>query len=552
MRIRVKLILAVLPPFLAALLLSGLGACLAARHGAIRAAEERLGLKARALEAYALSRWEPLSEEERSGRPDRAEASRQAVRVYAAALLRRESEMILAIDASGAVALQSGGAGVGEEERAALAERLRQTPDGWMELQAGGVERVAQAFLFPPFGWQVLVSEEKAAVYRPVTRLMMQSAAVAAAAVLLVLALLLAGGGSLARILRQVTGAMDQLTGDAGLSNRVKANRRDEAGKLARAFNAMANRLEQAGGQARRQVAAATRARSREQAIRIVFQKYAPRQVVERFLGTPEPRLVGESRVVAVLSAGIHGFVRLSRELAPAEAVGLLNRCFGPMVEVIAGRRGLVDKYIGEAVLAFFGTPVQRADDARQAVLAALDLLQALEPLRREQESAGRPGFQLGIGLSYGAATVGHIGCERRMEYTVIGEVVDLASRLERLTAAYQQEILFSESVFARVRKSLPCRLIDKVQIDGRGRGVRIYTARRTLADPAREAWNHYHTGLRHYYRRDFQMAIQRFRMVQRLLAGDPVSAMYIRRCTACLRNPPPPGWQGTALVSGR
>jgi class 3 adenylate cyclase len=209
-----------------------------------------------------------------------------------------------------------------------------------------------------------------------------------------------------------------------------------------------------------------------------------------------------------------------------------------------------VDKYMGDAIMAFFGSPLKRPDDALQAVLSALEMQEALAAFNRHQAEIGQAAFTIGIGINYGPVTVGNIGSEKKMNYTVIGDMVNLASRLESLTKIYKLDLIFSESVHQQVQGTLPCRLVDKVQVRGKSQGERIFTARRALEEAEKKAWALHHEALERYYRREFAEAAALFQEVSALLPGDVVSARFFDDCQGFLSQPPPPDWTGVRVFT--
>jgi class 3 adenylate cyclase len=334
------------------------------------------------------------------------------------------------------------------------------------------------------------------------------------------------------------------------LSKRVAVLYRDEIGRLGHTFNLMTTELENAYDQIKSFAFKAVIAKSKETKIRNIFQKYVPKTVIEQFFANPESMLVGENRVLAVLFSDIRGFTPIAERLRPAEIVESLNQYFALMVDVILNHNGVVDKYIGDAIMAFFGAPVRHKDDALQSVYSGLAMIETLKDFNRWQAKKGRPDFRIGVGINYGPVTVGNIGSEKKMDYTVIGDMVNLASRIEGLTKQYREPILISESVYKKTSKDLHCRLIDRVVVKGKTQGVRIYTARKTLNSDKKEAWKLHQVGLDLYYGRQFREAAECFTEVKETLVDDRCSDLFLERCRLYMKSPPPEDWDGLVEIT--
>jgi adenylate cyclase len=214
--------------------------------------------------------------------------------------------------------------------------------------------------------------------------------------------------------------------------------------------------------------------------------------------------------------------------------------------------KGIVDKYIGDAIMAIFGAPVMHEDDALASVLASLEMREALESFNERQKAAGFPEFQTGVGINFGEVTVGNIGTEKKMDYTVIGDNVNLASRLEGLTKQYHQGIIISESLYERVKEKVPCRLIDLVTVKGKTRGVKIYSVKKTLEAAEREAWQMNEAAMTAYTNRRFAEAARMFQEVGRRLPGDFPSAQLRDRCLQYEKEPPPADWDGAEVMKSK
>ncbi len=548
MRIRTKIIWIVLPLLFATLLITGIISSESARSGITRIAVAALGFKAQQLNKYMESQWDLLVTNKLSTNPDYVTVAKNAVQSYANTIIGSSTELIFAIDSSGTVQMSTSPVRLSASEQQHLAELYKNNYIGWVDLTVGGKERVGQTFFFTPFGWCVFVTNEKAVFFQEVTNITIQSVVVLLVSVVLSLVLLIVFSLYLTRPITTVVGAMRNIITYNDLSSRVTVEYKDEIGELANTFNIMIGELEKAYKQIKDFAFQAVLAQKNEHKVRNIFQKYVPKDVIDNFIASPESMLVGENRVVAILFSDIRSFTTISEGYMPDELVQALNRYFSIMVDIIMGRNGIIDKYIGDAIMAIFGAPVKHDDDALQAVLSGMEMQEALHEFNRGQKAAGRPEFKIGVGINYGEVTVGNIGSEKKMDYTIIGDNVNLGSRLEGLTKQYHQELIFSTNVYRKVKHKLHCRLVDKVVVKGKTTGEKIFTAKRSLTEDEAIAWRDYHDGLKAYYRRDFPQAIKYFERTLKILPGDPLANDFIQRSADFLKSPPPPEWEGLEI----
>ncbi|MDR2552362.1 MAG: adenylate/guanylate cyclase domain-containing protein [Treponema sp.] len=555
MKIRSKIILVVLPLIVVTLVLAGAASYFTAARGISRIARQFLSFKAEELEKYAANQWELLVENGYAGRPDMVLAAQNSLEIYARSIVLSDTEIILGLDGEGKTAMSTSALDILPEERAPLLEKLREESGGLVSARIGGKERVFRGFYFTPFQWYVLLTEETGAFYRELNEITIQTVVVIAAAAAAAVILLLLFARFLTNPLGRVVRAMNGIIAGGDLGSRVEVEYRDETGKLAHTFNLMLGELERAYRQIKRFAFEAVLAGKKEQRIRQIFQKYVPKDLIDKFFAAPESMLVGDNRVLAILFSDIRSFTTISENMAPDDLVNSLNRYFSGQVDIIMNRNGIVDKYIGDAIMAFWGAPVRRADDAPQAVLSALDMIDGVKVFNEKQRELGKPEFHIGIGINYGTVTVGNIGSERKMDYTVIGDMVNLASRMEGLTKTYHAEILISETLCEALQKqgaSLPVRLLDTVAVKGKTRGVKIYTVKRSLSPAEGRAWGLHQEGMSLYYRRAFAEGERKFQEVLALLPGDFNAESLMERCRSYARNPPPPDWDGVEVMHSK
>jgi len=559
MKIRSKIILVVLPVAVLSLGLAQTASYFSARAGITRIAQSFLNFKASELENYAESQWNLLVENSFSGRPDMVQAAKDAVAMYAASILLSGSEVILALGDDGETVMATGELEINAAEREQLREVLAGGSEGIFHAALGGEQRVFTAFFFPPFRWHILLTEQASVFYRDADRIRGQTLAVLGVTVLLTVVMLVLFARRLTSPLARVVGAMNAIASGGDLSARVEVEYRDETGKLAATFNSMIAELEKAYAQIKRYAFDAVLAGKKEQRIRQIFQKYVPKDLIDKFFASPESMLVGENRELAILFSDIRSFTTISENMLPDDLVNSLNRYFSGQVDIIMNRNGIVDKYIGDAIMAFWGAPIKREDDALQSLLASLDMVGAVKAFNENQRKIGKPEFHIGVGINYGVVTVGNIGSERKMDYTVIGDMVNLASRMEGLTKTYCADILVSQSLYDTIKAmpsaptaadALAFRLLDTVAVKGKTKGVKIYTAAKSLSENEAKAWAIHNQAMDFYYRRDFVSAGKRFTAVLTLLSGDFSAEELLKRCRKYAAVPPPPEWDGVEVMT--
>jgi class 3 adenylate cyclase len=240
------------------------------------------------------------------------------------------------------------------------------------------------------------------------------------------------------------------------LSAEVVETSRDEIGMLTRAFNFMTAGL-----------------RERER-VKKTFRRYVSKDVAERALSSPETVVLsGERRTVSVLFADLRGFTTLSERMQPEEVVAMLNEHFRLMVEVVFKHQGNLDKFMGDALMAEFGAPLSHGDDAHRSVQAAVEMQQVLWQLNERRTARGQFPLAMGIGIATGSVVAGEIGSEEKTEYTVIGDTVNTASRIQGKTAGGQ--ILISEATYLEVKDRIRAEAREPLVVKGKSEPVPVY-----------------------------------------------------------------------------
>lgn len=550
MSIRLKIIFVVLPLMVAAVVLAAASSYFLAAASVTRIAREFLTFKAEELENYAQNQWGLLADNNLIGRPDMEEAARAAVASFARSILRSPTEAVFALDAQGNTAMAAGPAEPTVDEGVAALAQIAATTSSFLTVRVAGKDRVAAVVHFTPFNWTFLVSEDRASFYGDVEAIGRRSMEILAVAVAVAILLLLLLARFLMKPAENVVKAMRRIIESNDMSERVPVAYKDEIGQVSHTFNIMLEALSTAYAQIKHYAFDAVVAQKKEMKIRNIFQLYVPKDVIEQVFVNPERMLVGDNRVCSILFSDIRGFTSISEKMKPDELVASLNRYFGMMVDIIMAREGVVDKFIGDAIMAIFGAPVSHGNDALASVISGLEMTEALGRFNAEQKRLGAPEFKIGVGVNYGEVTVGNIGCEKKMNYTVIGDMVNLASRLEGLTKRYHQPILITQDTAEAMGNELPARIVDKVAVKGKTEGVKIYTVRRTIADVEAKAWGIHEEAVKRYYARDFTVAAEGFRETLALLPDDYPATLFLERSLAFAASPPPADWDGVEIMT--
>lgn len=292
---------------------------------------------------------------------------------------------------------------------------------------------------------------------------------------------------------------------------------------------------------------------SAEQRVRTTMARYMSTEVVDQLLSTGESVLGGTTQVVSILFSDIRGFTTLSEGLGARETVNFLNDYFAEMVGVVINHAGILDKYIGDAIMALFGAPFCKPDDADRALAVANDMMVTLRGLNRRFQNQGRPTLKIGVGVATGEVVVGNIGSPARMEYTVMGDRVNIASRLEGANKYYKTGILLDDATVKALNTYTLLREIDLLRVKGKDRPVAVYEAlahHDSLSFPAmREVLEAFNEGLREYRKGNWLAAIKPFETASQMNPNDGPSAVYLERCRFYSKTPPPPDWDGVWVM---
>ncbi len=254
-----------------------------------------------------------------------------------------------------------------------------------------------------------------------------------------------------------------------------------------------------------------------------------------------------ENRIMTVLFPDVRGFTTISEGLEPAELSNLMNAILTPLTGVIHDNRGTIDKYMGDAIMAFWGAPLEDKDHARHAMQAGYDMIERLQALKHEFKKRGWPEINVGVGINTGEMSVGNRDSEFRIAYTVLGDTVNLGSRLEGLTKNYGVDIIVSETTKNSVAEYIFMQL-DKVRVKGKNEPVTIYQpiARVEGISPEEEyELDEYGRALKHYYRQEWGIAKSKFNLLQESYSRKKIYDIYLERIDDYLNEPPPESWDG-------
>jgi len=290
-----------------------------------------------------------------------------------------------------------------------------------------------------------------------------------------------------------------------------------------------------------------------ERKVRNVFSKFVPQEIIKELLEQKEgdtAMKVGEKRSVAILFSDIRSFTVISENNSAENIVSFLNSYFQKMVSIIKECGGVIDKFIGDAILAIFGAPVSYDNNAERAVEAAVGMINKLSEIDASSLVLPQGGFQIGIGIHEGTVIVGNIGSQDKFDYTVIGDNVNLASRLEGITKHYKKPIIVSEVVAKKVQGLQPLREVDTVKVKGKEEPTTLYSVETESQGLfSEEAMQYYKKGLVLYKMGNWNTACDYFNKTLQIAPGDYLCELYLDRCREFQENPPPPEWGGAIAL---
>jgi adenylate cyclase len=289
---------------------------------------------------------------------------------------------------------------------------------------------------------------------------------------------------------------------------------------------------------------------SAEKRLKSTMYRYMTQELAEELLKLDDTKLGGDRKDVSILFSDIRGYTTLTESLEAEEVVGMLNEYFESMVEVIFKHKGTLDKYIGDAIMAVFGSPLPLKDHAWEAVQTAVEMRHRLAEFNERRDACNKPKIKIGIGINSDSVISGNIGSSKRMEFTAIGDGVNLGSRLEGSSKQYGCDIVISEYTFRPCADRIWYRELDCIRVKGKNDPVKIYEVMGLRSEPIsqekQEIIELYHKGREYYLNRKFTRAMSEFgTILEEFNKDDKAATLHLKRCQQFLQEPPPDDWDG-------
>ena len=278
--------------------------------------------------------------------------------------------------------------------------------------------------------------------------------------------------------------------------------------------------------------------------------------MVKQLIESPEKlELGGEQREITAFFSDVQGFTGISEKLSPHELVELLNEFLTEMTDIILKYEGTVDKFEGDAIIAFFGAPNVLPNHAETATIACIEMQKRMAALRDRWRKNNRPELKMRIGVSSGPAVVGNMGSKNRMDYTMMGDTVNTAARLEGVNKVYGTYTLISEMTFHAVGNHIFSREIDSISVIGKEEPFTIYEPigyKESIERKVMKTMDLYSKGLKAYRTRDWKSAISFFQAALDVSPDDAPSRTLLNRCQRFMEEPPPENWNGSFKMTAK
>ncbi|QKQ72973.1 adenylate/guanylate cyclase domain-containing protein [Nostoc sp. TCL240-02] len=282
---------------------------------------------------------------------------------------------------------------------------------------------------------------------------------------------------------------------------------------------------------------------SDEKRLKSTMYRYMTQELAEELLKLDDAKLGGDRKEVSILFSDIRGYTTLTENLEAEEVVSMLNEYFESMVEAVFKHKGTLDKYIGDAIMAVFGSPLALEEHAWMAVQTSLEMRHRLHEFNQRRYVDDKPRIKIGIGINSDTVISGNIGSSKRMEFTAIGDGVNLGSRLESVSKQYGCDIIISHNTFKPCQDHIWARELDYIRVKGRNEPVAIYELLGLRSNPIEseklQVIEHYHKGREYYLKRDFNRARAEFALVLAADNQDKAAMLHLLRCQHWLQSPP-------------
>ena len=301
---------------------------------------------------------------------------------------------------------------------------------------------------------------------------------------------------------------------------------------------------------------------------RMIFEEREKRKIRKSFAQYLSPGVIaliekdpqkyihpgGETKDLTVMFSDIRGFTTISEGLSADELVRLLNEYLGAMTDILFANLGTLDKYIGDAIMAFWGSPYPQTDHAYRACKCALQMSKGLAKLNAKWKQEDRPPIAIGIGLNTGPVNVGNMGSDKRLAWTVMGDNVNLASRLEGITKQYQMQIVISEGTYREVADKFVCRELDKIKVKGKNQPVNIYELMDVAAEKSKyeSLLTGFDRAMAAYRSQNWKDAAGQFGELLGVYPDDGPTRVFLQRALEYLENAPESDWDGVYVMKSK
>ncbi len=290
--------------------------------------------------------------------------------------------------------------------------------------------------------------------------------------------------------------------------------------------------------------------------IKGAFSRYIAPDVIEQIMKNPESlELGGENRRITIFFSDVAGFSTISEKLTPPELVSLLNEYLSEMTDIIISHGGTIDKYEGDAIMAFYGAPQPYTDHEMRACLAAIDMKKRLREMQEQWKQIGQHQLSARMGINTGMAVVGNMGSKMRMDYTAMGDSVNLASRLEGANKHYGTTAMISENTYANAKDIVEVRKLDVIRVIGKTEPIATYELlgpKGSLPQKVYDCLGHYNEGMKLFGDRQWKKAMKAFEEALKILPDDGPSKLYVTRCDEFMKKPPSKKWDGVYSMKSK